>query len=147
MAAPMPSGGFGGGMGGMGGGGLGSVSSVTAQTGKDGVDVALQLKELRDQSQLAAKPVRQVGGRSCRQVNGTWVDEGLVASAKQVVVKAQSEAYFRILERHPEVKAVFQLGNSVVWVTPGGDALVIRADAGAEKMADDEIDRLFVTKK
>ena len=45
-----------------------------------------------------------------------------------------SEAYFRILEKHPEVKRVFQLGNHLVWVTPSGKALVIDASHGKEKL-------------
>ena len=40
------------------------------------------------------------------------------ADTKSVTVKAQSDAYFRILEKHPEMKDVFRLGNHVVWITP-----------------------------
>ena len=65
----------------------------------------------------------------------------------EVVVKAQSDAYFRILERHAEVKPVFQLGNHLLWVTPNGTALVVDASNGKEKLSDEEIDKLFVAKK
>jgi len=51
-----------------------------------------------------------------------------------------------LLERHPELKEVFQLGKQVVWVTPSGCALVI-ADKGAETMTDSAIDALFRAKK
>ncbi len=61
-------------------------------------------------------------------------------------VKALSAAYFRMLERHAELKEVFALGNRVVWMTPRGAALVIDAD-GSETLSDAEIDKLFAAKK
>jgi Ca-activated chloride channel family protein len=64
-----------------------------------------------------------------------------------VTVKAQSDAYFRILEKRPEVKDVFQLGNHLVWMTPNGTALVVDANNGQDKLSDAEIDKLFVAKK
>ena len=44
------------------------------------------------------------------------------------------DAYFRILEMHPEIKDVFRLGNHVVWVTPSGTALIVDANDGKEKL-------------
>ena len=66
---------------------------------------------------------------------------------KVVTVKAMSPAYFRMLERHPELKEVFRLGSRVVWITPSGTALVIDPTQGEEKMSDRKIDSLFVTVK
>ena len=37
---------------------------------------------------------------------------------EDVVVKAQSDAYFRIIEKNPKMKDVFRLGNYLVYVTP-----------------------------
>jgi len=62
-------------------------------------------------------------------------------------VQALSDAYFRILERHPKVKEVFQLGNYVVWVAPNGTALVIDPNDGKKELSDAEIDKLFEVKK
>jgi Ca-activated chloride channel family protein len=117
------------------------------QTGKLGVDVALVLNEMRNQNQVGQKLVRQAAGRTCCNINGVWADQGFDAKMTQVTIKAMSTAYFRILERHPEMKAVFQLGTQIVWVTPNGSALVIDATKGAETMSDSEIDALFVAKK
>ena len=61
-----------------------------------------------------------------------------------VSVKAMSKAYFRILELHPQVREVFQLGNHLVWVTPSGTALIIDQNDGREEIPDAEIARLFV---
>jgi Ca-activated chloride channel family protein len=117
------------------------------RTGKGGVDLAVQLNEMRNQSQVGEKMVRQAGGRTCYNVRGVWADEGYDPKMKQVTIKAMSAAYFRMLERQPQMKEVFQLGNHVVWVTPNGCALVIDTDKGAETMSDAEIDALFVGRK
>ena len=63
-----------------------------------------------------------------------------------LAVKAQSEAYFRMLERQPQLKAVFGLGNHLVWIAPDGTALVIDTEEGKEKLTDAEIDSLFAAK-
>jgi len=64
---------------------------------------------------------------------------------KTVAIKAQSDAYFRLLERQPSLRDLLRLGNHIVYVTPSGDALIIDANHGAEEIADAEIDRLFTT--
>ena len=81
------------------------------------------------------------------EIGGVWIDEGYETKMPTVAVKAMSDAYFRILERHPETKEVFQLGNHLLWVTPNGSALVIDTTDGKDKLGDDEIDKLFVAKK
>ena len=118
----------------------------TAQSGKEGVDLAEQLSAMRNQERVDGATNRQAGGRSCLNVNGVWIDEGANDKLPVVKIKAQSEAYFRMLQRHPEMKEVFQLGNRVVWVTPSQTVLVIDATAGEERLSDADIDRLFVKK-
>jgi Ca-activated chloride channel family protein len=124
------------------------VASYAMQSsGKEGVDLSLQLNELRTQSQVAQSVVRQAAGRNCRQINAVWLDEGFDPKMPVVKIKAQSKAYFRILEKQPQMREVFQLGNHVVWVTPSGSALIIQPDSGQESMTDAEIDWLFVARK
>jgi Ca-activated chloride channel family protein len=91
--------------------------------------------------------VCQVWGRQCLEVGGVWIDDGFTAKTNAVVVKAQSDAYFKLLAKHPELKKVFALGNHLVWVTPSGTALVIDASNGKDKLTDDEVAKLFVAKK
>jgi Ca-activated chloride channel family protein len=114
-----------------------------ATAGKDGIDLSLLVNELRTQSQVTGTAVRQVAGRNCRGFRGAWIDEEFTAKMTMVKIKAQSDAYFRLLERHPELREVFQLGNRVIWITPSRTALVIDVGAGEEQLSDDEIDRLF----
>jgi Ca-activated chloride channel family protein len=117
------------------------------QTGKLGVDLSVQTFYLRNQSQLEFAALRQVNGRNCMEVGGVWIDEGFTARTPTLVVKAQSAAYFRILELQPKVKEVFQLGNYLVWVTPSGTALIVDTSEGKEKMSVEEIGKRFVALK
>jgi Ca-activated chloride channel family protein len=117
------------------------------QTGKLGVDLSIQSNNLRNQNQLTRSAVRRVQNRNCLEIGGVWIDEGFTPKLKTVVVKAMSKAYFRMLERHPEVRDVFRLGNHLVWVAPNGDALVVDTNDGREEMSDADIDRLFTRKK
>src|SRR5262249_9448522 len=113
------------------------------QTGELGVNLSVRMNNLRNQTRMEQTALRRVAGRNCLEVGGIWIDEGFDAKMKTVTVKAMSDAYFRILQRHPEVKAVFQLGNHLVWVTPNGTALVIDTNDGKDKLTDSEIDALF----
>ncbi len=62
------------------------------------------------------------------------------------MVKAQSDAYFKLLERQPKLRDVFKLGNHLVWVAPSGTALVIDTSTGKDKLTDDEIAKLFAAR-
>ena len=116
------------------------------QTGRLGVDLAQASNYLRNQDRVSLTANRQVGGRNCLELGGVWIDDAYKADTKSVTVKAQSDAYFSILEKHPEMKDVFRLGNFVVWITPSGTALVIDQNTGKEKMDDAEIAALFAKK-
>jgi Ca-activated chloride channel family protein len=126
---------------------LGTGNGDAVRAGKLGVDLSVQMIHLRNQTRLERTAVRRVGGRTCLEIGGVWIDEGFDTKTPTLAVKAQSDAYFRLLERHPELKAVYQLGNHLVWVTPSGTALIVDAANGKEQLGDDEIDRLFVAKK
>jgi Ca-activated chloride channel family protein len=117
------------------------------QAGRYGVEWSQNSINLRNQNQLVPTAQRWLGNRNCLEVGGVWIDEAYEAKMATVAVKAMSPAYFRILERHPSVKGVFQISNHLVWVTPSGSALVVDTSAGQEEMTDADIDRLFVAQK
>jgi Ca-activated chloride channel family protein len=117
------------------------------QQGRLGVDFAVQNNLLRAQERITAKASQLVQNRNVVDVGGVWIDDGFDPKMQTVAVKAMSEAYFRILEKHPEIREVYQLGNFTVWVTPSGKALVVDQNAGKETMPDAEIDQLFVASK
>ena len=70
-----------------------------------------------------------------------------VKKTKTVAVKAMSDGYFKLLEKHPELKEVFRMGNHLVWVTPSGTALLLDTCDGKETLTDDEIASLFTVKQ
>jgi Ca-activated chloride channel family protein len=116
------------------------------QVNKQGVDLAVCTNNLKCQSQLQAKAVLRVASRNCMEIGGVWIDEEFTAKTPTLSVKAQSEAYFHILERQPQMKHVFRLGNHVVWIAPNGVGLVIDSTDGIEKISDKEINSLFASK-
>ena len=110
-----------------------------------GVDLSIQSNNLRNQSQITRTASRVVQNRNCLEVGGVWIDDGFNPKMTTVTVKAMSDAYFRILQLHPKVREVFQLGNHLVWVTPSGTALIIDQNDGREELGRiADIDRLFV---
>jgi Ca-activated chloride channel family protein len=116
------------------------------QQDKQGVDLSGYYNGLKAQTRMQQTAYRQVANRNCMEIGGVWIDEGYDAKKPTVTVKAQSDAYFKLLEQKPEVKDVFKLGNHLVWVTPNGTNLVIDTNDGKEQLSDKEIETLFVAK-
>src|SRR5262249_38503158 len=117
------------------------------QLGRSGVDLAINSANLRNQCRLEQTAQRNAYGRNCVEIGGVWIDEKFDAKTPTLVVKAQSDAYFRILELQPQMKDVYRLGNHVVWMAPNGTALVVDTSEGKVKLDDEEINKLFVAKK
>lgn len=116
------------------------------QRGRLGVDLAQSSNELRTQERLCQTANRQVQGRNVVEIGGVWIDDQYDGKTKTLTVKAQSDAYFALLAKHPEMKEVFLLGNHTVWIAPSGTALIIDANNGQEKLDDKEIEALFAKK-
>ncbi len=117
------------------------------QAGGLGVNLALEMNQLRNQERVSRTASRNLQSRNLVELGGVWIDDAFDPKMPAVTVKAQSAAYFRILERQPKMREVFQLGNWVVWVTPSGTALIIDQGSGQEEMTDEAIDRLFAAAK
>ena len=114
------------------------------QEGTLGVNLSLNNTQLRNQSQTSQTATRWLGTRNALEVGGIWIDEAYKADMKSVTVKAQSAAYFRLLERRPELQKVFAIGNHLVWVSPSRTALIVDCENGSEELTDAAIDALFV---
>jgi hypothetical protein len=125
---------------------LGQKQHQQTQAGKLGVDLSVQSNQLRDQSRLALTALRKVSGRTLLEFGGAWIDEGYEANMPTFTIRALSPAYFRLLERQPHLRELYQLGNNLVWVTPNGRALVIDLEDGHEVLGDRAIDWLFERK-
>jgi Ca-activated chloride channel family protein len=116
------------------------------QYGALGVNYAHCTNSLKCQTQLKANAIQRVASRNCMEFGGVWIDEGYTPKTKTVTVKAQSNAYFQILAKQPQMKDVFKLGNHVLWIAPNGMALVIDSEDGKDRITDREIDMLFASK-
>ncbi len=126
---------------------LARKQQLAVQTGSLGVDLSIDSNKLSNAQRLTLSPLHRVAGRICLEIGGVWIDEDYDAKMQTVIVKAMSDAYFALLESHPELSEVFQLGNYVIWITPSKTALVIDLGEGKETLTKAEIDGMFVMKK
>lgn len=117
------------------------------QGGKMGVDLSVQNQNFRDQITVSETAIKQISGRSMIEVGGVWIDEGFQKSMPTMIIKAQSDTYFRLLEKQPQLRKLFGLGNYLIWVTPGNTALVIDTQEGKNRISDKEIEQMFAPNK
>ena len=117
------------------------------QGGKMGVDLSVQNQSFRDQITVSETAIKQISGRSMIEVGGVWIDEGFQKSMPTMVIQAQSDAYFRLLEKQPQLRKLFGLGNYLIWVTPANTALVIDTQEGKNTISDKEIEQMFAPTK
>ncbi|MEI6686975.1 MAG: VWA domain-containing protein, partial [Planctomycetota bacterium] len=117
------------------------------QGGKMGVDLSVQNQNFRDQTTVSETAIKQISGRSMIEVGGVWIDEGFLKTMPTMVIQAQSDAYFRLLEKQPHLRKLFGLGNYLIWVTPGNTALVIDTQEGKNTISDQEIEQMFAPNK
>ena len=117
------------------------------QGGKMGVDLSVQNQSFRDQTTVSETAIKQISGRSMIEVGGVWIDEGFQKSMPTMIIQAQSDAYFRLLEKQPQLRKLFGLGNYLIWVTPGNTALVIDTQEGKNMISDKEIEQMFAPNK
>jgi Ca-activated chloride channel family protein len=117
--------------------------------GKAGVDVAGKLRQLKEAEQAGDRSLaefRKAAGTRFFLYNGMWVDEKFDAAAEMTAVKFGSEAYFKLIEKAPQLVEALKLGTRIVIVTSPGNCVAV-CGAGSEKMTDAQIDALFVGKK
>ncbi|HVE41149.1 MAG TPA: VIT domain-containing protein [Planctomycetota bacterium] len=117
--------------------------------GKAGVDVAERLRRLK-QAEQAVDPslaeFRKAAGTRFFLYNDMWIDEKFDATADMTTVKFGSEAYFKLIEKAPQLVEALKLGTKIVITTAEGNVVAI-CGAGAEKLTDAQIDAVFVAKK
>lgn len=117
---------------------------AAANAGASSFDQAKAAAEMRDarsvgrmDAELDAARMRRAAGRTFELRDSTWVDQrAAAADARRVAVKPYSAAYFALMERVPELREVFALGDRVevhgakltlVLVTDGVEVLSPRA--------------------
>ena len=75
--------------------------------------------------------LRHVGKRIFYLIEGVWTDRGYKKGMTEQKVVYASDAYFELLEKHPELKQFFALGMRVIVCLEEGTAIIVEAeDAG-----------------
>jgi Ca-activated chloride channel family protein len=85
---------------------------------------------------------RKALGRRFITHRGLWVDESFTDGLAVTSVRFGSAAYFRLIERRPEIVEALKLGTAVLIVTAPGQALVV-GETGEQELSDGQIDGLF----
>jgi Ca-activated chloride channel family protein len=117
--------------------------------GKAGVDVAGKLRQLKEAEQAGDPRLaefRKAAGTRFFLYNGMWVDEKFEATAEMTALKFGSEAYFKLIEKAPQLVEALKLGTRIVIVTSPGNCVAV-CGAGSEKLTDSQIEALFAGKK
>lgn len=88
----------------------------------------------------ASVALRRAAARTFLLRSGVWTDTGYKPATNKVRVKAFSEAYFSIVERIPELKEVFALGEKVI--VSGRDVAIEVTEDGVERLSERELSSL-----
>lgn len=120
---------------------MASSVPATAGAGASSFDQAKAAAEMRGarsvgamDAEMNAARQRRAGGRSFELRDSTWVDQRAAAeNVRRVAVKPYSAAYFALMERVPELREVFALGDRIE-VQGTRLTLVLAAD-GAEVLS------------
>jgi Ca-activated chloride channel family protein len=112
-------------------------------SGKEAIDLAERVADLKTGARAERSTTeRTIAGRRFRKVGEAWVDQSFKSSMATLRLRVLGQAYFNLLAAHPELSAIFALGNRVTWVTPSGTALVIDKQ-GQDNAPDAILDRLW----
>jgi uncharacterized protein YegL len=84
--------------------------------------------------------IDQIGNRTFFNKNGLWVDSQYEGKTEPIKVKAFSEAYFKLLDRVPEVSKYLALGDEIIFLLHG-KAIQI-SDQGKEDFTESELNLL-----
>ena len=120
-------------------------ASQPAATEFERAKAAAEMRSARSEAAadmaLADAGLRRAGQRVFALRDSTWVDTREAApNARRVSVQPYSTAYFALMERIPELRAVFALGDRLE-VHATGITLLLE-QSGATRLADAELNRI-----
>ncbi|MDA0321424.1 MAG: VIT domain-containing protein [Verrucomicrobia bacterium] len=103
-------------------------SYLRQQSGKKAVDLSRAIakyKQAEFSKDQIANSVRRVGKRIFYLIDHVWIDQDYREGMKETRLVYAADEYFVFLEKHPDLKSVFALGERVIVVTGENTALVI----------------------
>ncbi|MBI3855926.1 MAG: hypothetical protein HY293_09585, partial [Planctomycetes bacterium] len=89
---------------------------------------------------------RKAAGTRFFLYNDMWVDEKFQADADMTLVKFGSEAFFKLIEKAPQLLEAFKLGTRVVVTTAEGNVVAV-CGTGNETMSEAQLKQVFTAKK
>jgi Ca-activated chloride channel homolog len=99
------------------------TAAMQASTGQTAFEMSTELESLasaKSESKDARDAsVRTVAGRAYRLADGVWRDVDCPGRVRAETIEIGSDAYFRLLQDHPELGAVLALGDRVVFQIEG----------------------------
>lgn len=122
-----------------------SADGLKAQSGRAAVEAAeylLALKQARAAAGTEEARIRRAAGTRFYFYRGFWVDERVEGTLAVTRIRFGGEAFFRLLEKRPELAEALRLGTSVITVTAPGKALVVDS-SGPETLSDEALEELF----
>lgn len=122
-----------------------SADELKAQSGRAAVEAAeylLALKQARAAAGGEEARTRRAAGTRFYFYRGFWVDERVEATHAIMRIRFGGEAFFRLLEKRPELAEALRLGTSVICVAAPGKALVVDL-SGPEALSDEALEELF----
>jgi Ca-activated chloride channel family protein len=95
---------------------------------------------MKTASGVAIEPSKNIGGHAMTLRDSVWTDAAYHQSMHLVVIKPYSAAYFSVLERLPELRAVFTLGDRLI-VAGHGRAIEL-SDRGVSEIGAADLAKL-----
>ena len=84
---------------------------------------------------LKAPDQKEIDAKTFYLIDGCWVDSEIKGNKDRIVVKAWSEAYFKLCRLHPELARYFSAGEKVA-VKFSGKVIEVSPDRGEETSVD-----------
>jgi len=118
-----------------------------AQTGEKAVEIAQQVAKMKQAqsgaASAASRVVQKRGGREFVAYRGVWVDGKFDGTERLTKIKWGSEAFFRLVREHVDLKEAFSLGQKVVVVTAKNQAVVVDPEDGLAELSDEAAKAIF----
>jgi len=118
-----------------------------AQTGAKAVEIAQQVAKMKQAqsgtASAASRVVQKRGGREFVAYRGVWVDGKFDGTERLTKIKWGSEAFFRLVREHADLKEAFSLGQKVVVVTAKNQAVAVDPDDGLTELTDEAAKAIF----
>jgi Ca-activated chloride channel family protein len=103
-------------------------SYLRRQSGKKAVDLSRAIakyKRAEFNKDEIAHSVRRVGKRIFYHIDGVWIDQDYREGMKETRLAYAGDEYFTFLEKHPDLRKVFALGERVIVVIGENSAIIV----------------------